>query len=233
MAGLLDNLPGQKDYADIISVYLLMYIMGAFAFFLPPVLYIGQLISGTESQLLGSISEYYYSSMGDVFVGVVFSIGIFLIVYRGFSDLDNILATIAGLAAFGIALFPSGCDYHYSYCLSLCKGCPEGTKWHFISAAIFFSILSFFCLFLFTKHNNNGYWRNKWYFWTYFASGIFMLICITLIFIYTRVVSSPPDSIVELRPVFWLESLALWAFGVSWCVKARMIQNKGMYITQI
>lgn len=228
MVGILQNLPGQKKYADVISVHLLMYIMGAFAFFLPPILYIGQLLRSNDPQLLGSISEYYHSTMGDVFVGVVFSIGIFLIVYKGFSDVDNILSTISGFSAFGVALFPTGCDDRYDYCQMICGGCKAGSSVHFISAAIFFIILAVFCLFIFTKHSESNYWRDKWYFWVYFVSGIVMLLCIGLIFLYSRVLSDPPSGLVSLRPIFWLETIALWAFSISWCTKAKVISDKGL-----
>ncbi len=31
------------------------------------------------------------------------------------------------------------------------------------------------------------------------------------------------DRLEDLRPVLWLESLALWAFGIAWFVKGRTL----------
>jgi hypothetical protein len=42
------------------------------------------------------------------FVGPLFVLGIFLYVYKGFSDTENWLLNIAGISALGVALFPMG-----------------------------------------------------------------------------------------------------------------------------
>ena len=43
-----------------------------------------------------SISAYYYTSMRDVFVGIMVATGVFLFCYRGPDRQDNILTNIAG-----------------------------------------------------------------------------------------------------------------------------------------
>ena len=55
--------------------------------------------------------------------------------------------------------------------------------------------------------------RNK----VYVVCGIFMLVCIALVAIYGWFLQD--TAIASIKPVFWLESLALWAFGWSWFVK--------------
>ncbi len=44
-----------------------------------------------------------------------------------------------------------------------------------------------------------------------------MLACITAIVLFYAFLQD--TSLAALKPVFWLESLALWAFGWSWFVK--------------
>jgi hypothetical protein len=48
-----------------------------------------------------------------------------------------------------------------------------------------------------------------------------MLACIVLIAVYELFLSG--TGLAELKPVFWLESLALWAFGLSWMTKGEVL----------
>jgi NADH:ubiquinone oxidoreductase subunit 6 (subunit J) len=93
---------------------------------------------------------------------------------------------------------------------------------HFISATIFFLTLAVMSLFLFTistkptmtdeKRN-----RNK----VYIACGVTMVVCIVLIaagkFFMTREWNE------QTSFMFWLESIAVVAFGISWLTKAEVI----------
>jgi hypothetical protein len=60
-------------------------------------------------RLLGSLSAYYYGGSRDLFIGLLVTIGGFLVLYRITRvDLENTLSVLAGLAAFVVALFPTG-----------------------------------------------------------------------------------------------------------------------------
>ena len=48
-----------------------------------------------------------------------------------------------------------------------------------------------------------------------------MLLCIVLIGVFKIWLADTP--IADLKPVFWLEALALWAFGISWFTKGETI----------
>jgi hypothetical protein len=48
-----------------------------------------------------------------------------------------------------------------------------------------------------------------------------MVACIVLIAVYSWFLSGTPLS--SLRPVFWLETFALWAFGTSWFIKGETL----------
>jgi hypothetical protein len=55
----------------------------------------------------------------------------------------------------------------------------------------------------------------------YKACGVIMLACIASIALYYAFLRETPVSVI--KPVFWLESLALWAFGWSWFVKGKTL----------
>ena len=55
----------------------------------------------------------------------------------------------------------------------------------------------------------------------YVACGVAILVWIALIAAYDIFLTR--TSVAEGKPVFWLESLALWSFGVSWTVKGEAI----------
>jgi Na+/melibiose symporter-like transporter len=61
--------------------------------------------------------------------------------------------------------------------------------------------------------------RNKIYQWC----GIIMLGGILLIFLYFLFLKNIFPQLTNIKPVFWLESFALWAFGISWLVKGEVL----------
>lgn len=166
-----------------------------------------------------SISDYYYTVMSGVFVGTLFAIGVFLFNYRGPDEgdnRDNLAGNIACIFALGVALFPTTPTPPADY--------PKIMSMiHFGSAAIFLLTLAYFSLFLFTRTDPNRkptkrkLLRNK----IYRVLGCTIIGAIALCAAVMRL----PDHhwINQLAPVFWLESVAVWAFGWSWLIKGEAI----------
>jgi len=55
----------------------------------------------------GSISAYYYSPAHSVFIASVCAIGVLMIVYRGSTDTEDALLSLAGMSAFIVAFVPT------------------------------------------------------------------------------------------------------------------------------
>ena len=182
----------------------------------PFVLYLGALIifrTGIQS----SISSYYHTGMGDIFVGTLCVIGFFLLSYKGYKRVDNIAGDLGCVFAVGVALFPTS---------SAASGSARFIGYiHLAFAALFFLTLIYFSLCLFTKTDparpptRRKLLRNK----VYKACGFIMSFCILLIFIYSFLPREAASHIQVLNPVFWLEAIAVVAFGVSWLVKGEAI----------
>ncbi len=92
---------------------------------------------------------------------------------------------------------------------------------HYVSATGLFLMLSYFALFLFTKSSGTPTDAKKIRNRIYRACGVVMLSCIVLIAVY--VLSLRGTFVATIKPVFWLETFALWAFGVSWFIKGETL----------
>jgi hypothetical protein len=155
-----------------------------------------------------SISDYYGLRTRDVFVGILFTIAWFLFAYRGYDRRDGIAGDLACLFALGVALFPN-------------SGTAVERTVHFGSALSLFLVLAYFALVLFTKTGAAPTPRKRIRNRVYVSCGVTMLACIALMAVYFAFLQD--SGLGSLNPVFWLESIALWAFGVSWFVKGETL----------
>jgi len=195
---------------QIYSYMSLRKAVGWIGILLPFTLMLGVFIIFSGREVLDTISLYYYSGMRDVFVGSICSIALFLFFYKGYDKWDNRAATLAGFFAIGIALFPTVQAKPYNWVAIV----------HFICASVFFLILAGYSLFLFTRKAENPskqkLARNK----IYIICGLTMIACllaIMMFFIFFEPAHSESDF------VFWAETVALVAFGISWLTKGGSI----------
>jgi len=200
----------------VLSYLELRKAVGIIGFALPFVLAFGKmLLQGPGIE--GSISGYYYTDLRNVFVGSLCAIGVFLMSYRGYGRQDTIAGYLGCVFAIGVACFPTTPSVDAT---------PQETHigtLHLTLAALLFLTLAYFSLRLFTKTDpektptRQKLQRNT----VYRVCGYTILACILSI----AVVSLPPvkTRVEWLAPVFWLESLAVVAFGVSWLTKGETI----------
>lgn len=193
-------------------------IVGLLGIALPFILALGAWIFfGTGLQ--DTISEYYHTGMRDVFVGIVFVIGSFLVTYEGYDIVDNIVSTIGGLSAFLAAIFPA----------SPASAMTVSGILHAIFAGLFFLALIYFALFLFPKTSPvmpptpQKLQRNM----VYKTCGWIMIISLGLLLIYYLLPDPVTAPLKPFHPAFWLEAIAVVAFGVCWLTKGEgILQDK-------
>jgi len=200
--------PTLSEDTVIVSYLTLRKVVGTLGMALPVVVAIWGFALQHRVELLPSISDYYGLRTRDAFVGILCTIAWFLFTYRGYERSDDLAGNCACIFALGVALFPvSGSRVEHVI--------------HFLAAAALFLVLAYFALFLFTK--SSGFethaklLRNR----VYRVCGVVMLVCIGLIAAYQIAPTSP--TLARWNPVFWLETIALWAFGFSWFVKGEAI----------
>jgi len=211
-----------------IDIPLLKLIVGILGILLPiAVMVWGFFINGWSLQ--NSLSDYYSLRTRDAFVGVLFVIGWIIFTYKGPEKMDQVAGKLVCLFAMGVALFPN-----------------SGHGWerivHFSCAACLFLLLAFFSLYLFTKtHDSKPGFKNTVKTFRFRASrrgeklspekrnrniiylvcGIVILACLLLLPLYYQLWQDTVLS--NIKPVFWLETLMIWAFGLAWFTKGDTI----------
>jgi phosphatidylinositol-3-phosphatase len=204
----------QQSGALAESYAFLQRLVGIIAVLLPVVVALGDWVIDGHN-VRGSISSYYYGRTGGYFVGSLCALAVFFLSYRYKADdeyrADRRLSVGASLAALGVALFPTTSDVGRS----TFGGRVVGTV-HLLSAGVLFLLLAVFSLYQFTKSDPQVPMtmrkrrRNR----VYQACGWVIVACIVLIGV---------SNLAHWRLLFWLETVAVVAFGFSWLVKSGFI----------
>ncbi len=161
---------------------------------------------------MSSISAYYHTNMQDIFVGFLMVVGAFLLSYKGYDKLDDTTATIAGLAAIGVGLFP---------CTGLTTGflllsSSLSNLIHLVSATIFFTTIAFISSFQFTKTGAIVTVAKKKRNRLYKVSGLIIAACIVVLLFLNIFATAGYFVLIA-------EAIMLVAFGISWLVKGEAI----------
>lgn len=173
-----------------------------------------------------SISDYYYTSLREIFTGELASVGFFLILYKGYKNKrwwlnDSLLTNIAGFMAIGVAIFPTFPPPKEQKLYTLI---PLDTEFlgclHYAFAAVLFLIFALLCFFVFRLGQKRDlniptsiFDENN----IYMFCGIIILLCILAIPICNYYFKEFKHATL----VF--ETIALFAFSFSWLIKGRFI----------
>ena len=224
--------PGAFD-PRVISYRMLRNAVGIIGILLPVWLVLGGVYVFQVPGTPPSISDYYHTEMRDWLVGGLFAIGVFLFSYKGYDDpnsvyerlyerlpvrgTDDLASTVAGICAVGVAIFPTRTPP------TIVIPFLENERFavlHVLSAAGFFLSLACISFFLFPKHHGlemDDPTGNEQL--IYKACGVAIVVFLLLIGgVWTFSDNSPVGPV---HPVVVLETLALWAFGVSWIIKGK------------
>jgi hypothetical protein len=211
-----------RERSLIFSYLSMRRLIGILGISLPFIIVLGGLTQGASS-LQGSISGYYYSNMRDFLVGILSGVALFLISYKGYEKIDDIVANLSGIFALGMVFFPTGmfCGHVVKVGMfQLDDNISEIV--HLAFGSLFFLALSFNSIFLFTRRHPGVMGREKKRRNViYRTSGIVMLVAQCFIAIYTAFLRS--TFLAGTYPVLILETIALFAFGISWMVKGNTL----------
>ena len=177
--------------------------------------WLGMLLPWIVVLLIGyfpnSISATWYTNACTVFMIILGSASFLLISYKGYEIIDDIILTCSGIAGLGICLFP---------CADASLPGKVGTFMiegrisdaiHYVSAVVFFALLSYNSLFLFTKGSENMTRNKKIRNIIYRICGVGMVASFLILLI--------PYFPIQ---VWLMETIALFFFGVSFLTKANI-----------
>jgi hypothetical protein len=226
----------KRDEAYTSSYRFIRLVIGFLGILLPVIFIVGEaffLRGGVHVR--GSLSEYYHTSMQDIFVGGLCVIGFLLATYMAgeWRTWDFGASLIAGVAVLGVVFFPttrSNLPHGAPACGSVPQpaGCSaveqalgehQTAVIHGIFAIVFILFLAIMS-FLFAASEvlaaKPARFRRPGLFWTHIACALIILAAGAWAFWGV--------GIWELTPLYIGEVVSVWAFAASWLVA-------GFYLT--
>jgi hypothetical protein len=229
----------KENQSLVIHYYKLRQLIGVMGIALPVLLIIGSHLNHC-GHIETSISNFFYTNLRDVFVVTLSAVSLFLFTYKGYDKRDKIAINIAGVLGLIVAFFPT--TFQNDICLPCYQLLPSDSSIiqsykvipcphsayigdiHLGCASLFFFTLAYISIFLFTKTRktekptHRKLIRNRFY----RVCGCIMVGCILLLVPYF-LSDSISSHLAEFKPVFWMETIALWAFGISWLIKGQVV----------
>ncbi|UWP94950.1 hypothetical protein K3X48_12185 [Aliiroseovarius crassostreae] len=221
---------------DLATMLRLRRSIGAIGLGLPIVLMLGAMIA--QMPMKNSISEFYYSPLREIFIGAAAGVGLFLLAYQGYPAAngewltDRRVSNLAGASVLFMAAVPTNCLQATCYppqtlMDQLIADDRLQATLHLGAAGLFLASLGVMSHTLFTrctappcsmqKERRNLCYRL--FGWVIYAM-VALVGGVKLVF-------------PELGHVwdngwhftFWAESVALWAFGLSWLMKGEALHD--------
>jgi hypothetical protein len=190
--------------------------VGVLGLLMPILLITGdKLVLAYSPSTRGSLSAYYHSGMRDIFVGTLCVIGLFLITYRiNENDLDNWLTVIAGLAAVGVALFPTWTDHDQPltpWQEKLTE--PTAATIHGVAAAVFILSLAVMSFRFAHRDGRRGHARFA------LAHRICGGVMVAAVVAFAVLKLGGVDELGGFSVLLVVEVACTVAFGISWLLK--------------
>ena len=198
----------------IISYLTLRKVIGILGISLAFVCILVGLAFGT-GDIESSISAYYLTNARDIMVSVLAIAGAFLLTYKGYDLMDNILSSIAGISAIGIAIFPM--DFMAPGNV-FGLGMPAVATFHYIFTVVFFAALAVIAFFQFTKTGGNPTPQKLKRNWVYRICGVVIILTLLILALGFLEVFATGYYFVLI-----VEIIMLFAFGISWLVKGEFL----------
>ncbi len=150
--------------------------------------------------------------MRNWFVGILWAIGVFLVLYRGYGRRENMALNIAGVLLIMVAMFPMGWTCGAT--------CPKVSV-HGVTAILFFLAIGYVCIFRsgdklpLIKDEAVRKTYQRWYRIIGYVMWVFPVVVALLEFFKLHPFGS--------RTVLFIEVAGIWTFAAYWLLKSREI----------
>lgn len=255
----------EQENTLVLSYMTLRNLVGFVGFFLPLYLIIFTIVSPKESlpniippgtyvkdtlaanddlRVQGSMSDYYYTSSGDVFELALCTCCVLIMVYGGYNWMDRSLCYISALGGLGVAFDPTQWKNTCKISQHSIMVHPEdvwmvpGTKIevHFVFAGIFLLGLAILCIKFFPLTHSDSTQslkpgsrktqkekRNR----IYKICGWTMVGSVVACILYCIFDKQIDPHIGKFPMIFFWETVALFAFAISWLTKGETLYPDG------
>src|SRR5262249_44539360 len=146
-------------------------------------------------------------------------IGVFLLLYKGYTALEDWILDIAGLCAVGTAFAAMVKD-------SDCG--PAGVSWHGVFAVTMFACMGVICIFMSRKSLEEGRAtaRKAVLLRRYRICAAVMAGSIAAALALKLLPLEKAKDLCERGWTFWCESLGIWSFAAFWYIKTLELEPK-------
>lgn len=216
---------------EIISYYTMRRAIGILGITFPLILVAGSSLFGNCEEIQLSISTYYHTNMRNVFVGFNCAVAFFLFAYRGHDWRDNLAGYLGCIFVLGVAFLPCAISASSQSCLIPVSDQNSLVgKLHNLSALGYFIILILYALVLFPMTHMDMVTGEKMFMgrqkkkrnMVYYICGSIMTASLLLIIAFKWFLGNLYPDLKSLDPTFWLESLMLLSFGITWLTKGQL-----------
>jgi hypothetical protein len=180
-----------------------------------------------------SISEYFYTPMGELFVGTLCAVAFFLFLYKGYKKRhgelmpgDSFMTNFAGICALLVAIFPMDIEHCTTDNFrTFISHKPVGYI-HYGAAVLFFVSLGIMCLVNFRRTDTVANFGTKasHNFYKGCGIGIFASLILILLFKLVPFLNNWATTH-DFEYLFWFETTSLLFFGSSWLKKGQVNSN--------
>lgn len=206
---------------DARAFFRLRIAFGLLGILLPLLLALTGLIA--DGQVQPSISDFFHTTQRDLLVGGLCAIGMFLAVHRGWQSYPgrwispDLIAVIAGVAAIGVAFFPNESDTISTFSQQT-LGLKLSPAFHYASASMLYLMMSLTCFLVYAPDAQT--WERRFY----LVMGAIVWTTGWNVMILSGIKNSGDGWLAQFietqNLVYWDESIGVWAFSISWILKA-------------
>lgn len=187
--------------------------------------------------LKDSISHFYYSTVGELFTGALCAVALFLFTYKGYDKPsygkyhyvpgDNFMCNFAGAMALLVVIFPTSSETDITDNFRTFVSSENAGYVHYVAAALFFFTLSMISFVNFRRTKKPEDFGKNISHPIFKSCAVIMLLCLfALVVVYILEKLSVDVSWAETYNLtFWLETVMLLAFGISWIIKGEIDQE--------
>ena len=154
------------------------------------------------------------------FVGILFAIGVFLFLYKGFTNRENIALNFAGIFALGVAIFPMNHPLNADV-TSSSSGSFSLHGFCAVSLFLCIAFVSVFCARATLKETRLDPSLRASYRRKYYILAVLMIvspvIALALALLFRQF----------HKYTFYIETAGVWAFAAFWLTKSRELSRSG------